>query len=90
MRSTTFVDDKLTLPPALPEHAKPAFNTILINGVGGEDEIQQTVVEEGLESGDRRLLVCKEGVERIRTSVGDGKELSTQQQFLVGKEWVIW
>lgn len=60
-----------TFPAMVPHQAQPALEAILIDGVGGEDQVQQRVVEERLEGRDRGSLVLQQCGEGAGSGVGD-------------------
>ena len=55
----------LTFPPVFEEEAGVAFEAVTVDGVGGVDNVEEDIVEEGLEGGDGGAASGEEGREGI-------------------------
>lgn len=60
-------------PAVFQDDLEPAFEAELVERVARVDEVEEDVVEEGLEGGDRSALVAEELRERVRRGDADGK-----------------
>lgn len=65
-------------PSILDQDLGPTLEAIFVDGVGGVDNVEQDVVEKGLECRDRGALPSKEGCKGIGTSLAEGKSLTGQ------------
>lgn len=52
-------------PPVFDKHPTPFLEAVLVDGVGGVDEIKENVVEEGLERWYRCPLLAEEAGESV-------------------------
>jgi hypothetical protein len=57
---------ELTFPTVLEHYAKPALDTVTVDGVGRVNYVQQYIVEKGLEGWDRGPDAHEERTERVR------------------------
>ena len=66
--------------PAVPEHhARPAAQPVAVEGVAGVDEVEQDVVEEGLEGRDGGPFHDEEGGQGVRAGDADSEDLAQDQ-----------
>ena len=61
-------------PAVCDEEAQPLFPPVLVNRVRGVDQVEQHVVEQRLEGGDRSALVGEEGRQRVGRGDANGQD----------------
>lgn len=67
-------------PAVLEHHLAPALEAVLVDGVAGVDDVEQHVVEEGLEGRDAGALARQQLAERVGRRDADGEHLAQQQR----------